>query len=70
MDGWDITFCFLGVNLTLPFVRGDSKFEISDRKYPLDIMGRGSRGVHIKKFNYRMYKMQLLFSQYVAIFKP
>ena len=47
MDGWDINFCFLGVSLTLPFVRGDSKFETGDRKYPLDVRGeRVKRPAH------------------------
>ena len=57
MDGSDIYIFFLGVSLTLPFVRGDSKFEMGDKKYPLDVRGRGSKGLHIKKFNYHMYKM-------------
>ena len=34
MEGGDINFCFLGVNLTLPFVRGGSKFKMGDRKCP------------------------------------
>ena len=37
MDGSDIYIFFLGVSLTLPFVRGDSKFEMGHKKYPLDV---------------------------------
>ena len=47
MDGSDIYIFFLGVSLTLPFVRGDSKFEMGDRKYPLDVRGeRVKRPAH------------------------
>ena len=48
MDGWDIDFCFLGASLTLPFIRGDSKFEMGDRRCPVNVRGRGSKGLHIK----------------------
>ena len=42
VDGWlRYRVLFLDVSLTLPFVRGDSKFEMGDRKCPLDVRGKG-----------------------------
>ena len=69
MDGWDINFCFLGVILTLHFVRGDSKFEMGDRKCPLDLRGEGVKRPSHSKIQLS-YKMHFLLSQYVATFKP
>ena len=42
--------------------RGDSEFEMGDGKRPLDVRGRGVKGLDIKKSNYAMqlYKMQFL----------
>ena len=38
----------ISVPLSLPFVRGDSKFEMGDGKCPLDVRGRGSKACTLK----------------------
>ena len=66
MEGWDINFCFLGASLTLPFVRGDSKFKMGDRKCPLDVRGEKVKSPAHQKIQLS-YKMQFLIDIYQAL---